>query len=155
MRILPDMVQRMVLPFSNSTLNIALGSGSTTVPSSSIASCLLTLLYLSLQLTEQFNTLLKNQLVVHSASKRHKVNKSNTCHRWHGSEYNFSRVSKGPCIRPEHALICMCSGFLYSQTKALGVRAGAYPEGFSFPSIDYSIRRLGRSTMHPRHLGSK
>ena len=40
MRILPDTWASTLCPFSSSTRNIALGSGSTTVPSTSIASSL-------------------------------------------------------------------------------------------------------------------
>ena len=40
MRILPDTWASTLWPFSSSTRNIALGSGSTTVPSTSIASSL-------------------------------------------------------------------------------------------------------------------
>ena len=72
MRIFPEIVQRMVLPFSSSTLNMALGSGSTTVPSSSIASCLLNLLHLSLLMTEQLDSVLHAQVTVHGAWKTHR-----------------------------------------------------------------------------------
>src|SRR4030095_7495843 len=44
MRILPDTWARTLWPFSISTRNIALGNGSTTLPSTSIASSLLILL---------------------------------------------------------------------------------------------------------------
>ena len=40
MRIFPEMCARTLWPFSNSTRNIALGSGSTTVPSTRIVSSL-------------------------------------------------------------------------------------------------------------------
>lgn len=72
MRIFPEIVQRMVLPFSSSTLNMALGSGSTTVPSSSIASCLLNLLHLSLLMTEQLDSVPYGSATVHDAWKTHR-----------------------------------------------------------------------------------